>query len=73
VTERRLRKAAQRDRVSVAEWVRRVIDRALAGGREASDPLDRLASLGGPTGDIEQLLAEIGFDAIAGIRRVGLE
>ncbi len=58
-TERRLRKAAQRERVSVGEWVRRAIDGALAEERKVPDPLDRLASLGGPTGDIAQVLAEI--------------
>lgn len=55
--EARLRKAAQRDRVSKGEWVRRAIRSALE--EDGSDPLDRLAALDGPTGDIEQLLGEI--------------
>lgn len=55
----RIRKAAQRGRVSRGEWVRRAIERALADERSAPDPVTRLASLGAPTGDIEQMLAEI--------------
>jgi hypothetical protein len=39
--------------------VRRAIERALAEERSAGDPLDRLASLEGPTADIEQMIAEI--------------
>lgn len=57
--EMSLRKAAQRSRVSKGEWVRRAIERALADEREAGDPLSRLASLEAPTGDVEQMLAEI--------------
>jgi hypothetical protein len=56
--DRRIRKAAQRGRVSAGAWVRQAIERALQdGGR--SDPLDALAQLGAPTGDIDQVLAEI--------------
>jgi hypothetical protein len=56
----RVRKAAQRSRLSKGEWVRRAIERVLADDRGvASDPLRELASLGAPTGDIEQMLAEI--------------
>jgi len=57
-----VRKAAQRSRVSKGEWVRRVLQesvRRLAKGRGSSDPLIRLESLGAPTADIEQMLAEI--------------
>ena len=57
-----LRKAAQRSRVSKGEWVRRVLQesvRKTAKGRGSSDPLRRLESLGAPTADIEQMLAEI--------------
>ena len=36
-----------------------VIERALADDRLSIDPVARLASLGGPTGDIDQMLAEI--------------
>ena len=61
--DRRVRKAAQRGRLSVGAWVRQAIDRALQDDRPA-DPLDRLAALGAPTGDIEQVLADI--DAGAG-------
>lgn len=56
--DRRIRKAAQRSRLSTGAWVRQAIERALQDGHRG-DPLDQLASLGAPTGDIEQLLAEI--------------
>ena len=56
--DRRIRKAAQRSRLSAGAWVRQAIDRALQDHHRA-DPLDQLAALGAPTGDIEQLLAEI--------------
>lgn len=55
----RLAKAAQRGSMSQGEWVRRAIERALAERREAEDPLDTLASVGAPTADIDQMLAEI--------------
>ncbi|MEI6669824.1 MAG: ribbon-helix-helix protein, CopG family [Acidobacteriota bacterium] len=54
-----LRKAAQRGQVSVGEFVRRAIERALVDDRFAADPVARLASLGGPTGDIDEMLADI--------------
>lgn len=58
--ERRVRKAAQRERLSTSAWVRRAVERALAEDRPATaDPLDQLSALGAPTGDIEQMLAEI--------------
>lgn len=57
--ERRVRKAAARRRLSTSAWVREAIERALAEDRPAADPLDRLSTLGGPTGDIAQMLAEI--------------
>ena len=56
---RRIHKAAQRNRTSTSAWVRQAIERALADDRSASDALDRLARLDAPTGDIEQMLAEI--------------
>ncbi|MGE0463841.1 MAG: antitoxin [Vicinamibacterales bacterium] len=56
--DRRIRKAAQRRRQSTGAWVRDVLERALA-EPAAGDPLDRLAALGAPTGDIDQMLAEI--------------
>ncbi|MBZ5624199.1 MAG: ribbon-helix-helix domain-containing protein [Acidobacteriia bacterium] len=57
-----LEKAAQRSRLSKGEWVRRALREALhrpAHGGGASSPVDRLASLGAPTADIEQMLSEI--------------
>ena len=57
----RIRKAASRDRVSKGEWVRRAIERSLREGTSATraDPLSRLSQLEGPTGDLDQLLAEV--------------
>jgi hypothetical protein len=46
-------KAAQRERVSKGEWVRRAL-------RQSVDPVARLASLNAPTANIEQMLSEIG-------------
>jgi hypothetical protein len=57
--ERRVRKAAQRRRLSTGAWVRQAIERQLADDRPAADPLDRLRALGAPTGDIDQMLSEI--------------
>jgi hypothetical protein len=57
--ERRVRKAAQRRRLTTSAWVRDAIERALADDRPATDPLDKLAALGGPTADLVQMLAEI--------------
>lgn len=53
-----MRKAAQRRRLSTGEWVRQAIEVALREGHQ-SDPLEKLACLGAPTGDIDQVLAEI--------------
>ncbi len=57
----RLRKAASRSQVSKGEWVRRAIRSALKGseGEVGTDPLARLGFLDGPTGDVEEMLAEI--------------
>lgn len=55
----RIAKAAQRGRVSKGEWVRRVIEAALSDSAQTPDVLARLASLGAPTADIDQMLAEI--------------
>ena len=58
----RIRKAANRERISKGEWVRRAIQAALRNGTDArsgSDPLARLARLEAPTDDIDQMLAEI--------------
>jgi Ribbon-helix-helix protein, copG family len=58
VLDAKLRKAAQRRRQSKGEWVRQALERALADER-GPDPLDRLARLDAPTGDIDRMLAEI--------------
>lgn len=55
----RIQKAAQRNRMSKGEWVRLAVERALADNRASGDALDRLARLGAPTGDIDEMLAEI--------------
>ena len=59
----RIRKAAQRGRVSMGEWVRRAIEEALqrqsGEAQHGSGPLARLASLGAPTADIEDRIAQI--------------
>lgn len=56
--ERRVRKAAQRSRLSTGAWVRQALERVLQEDRP-TDALDQLGRLGAPTGDIEQMLAEI--------------
>lgn len=55
----RVRKAAQRGKLTKGEWVRRAIEKALSGPVTAPDPLERLSRVGAPTADIEQMLAEI--------------
>lgn len=55
----RLRKAAERRRISGGEWVRRAIERGLAEEQSASDPVAALGSLDAPTADIEDMLGEI--------------
>ena len=55
----RVAKAAQRQRISKGEWVRRAIEHSLSAGPREIDPLTRLESLGAPTADVEQMLAEI--------------
>ena len=60
--ERRVAKAARREQVSKGEWVRRALEEALrpaAREAEGQDPLDQLGSLGAPTGDVGQMLADI--------------
>lgn len=58
-----IRKAAQRLQVSKGEWVRRAIEECLRHSvmeaTETADPLAHLRSLEAPTGDIEQMLADI--------------
>ena len=57
--EARIRKAAQRSKLSKGAWVRRAIELALDSPGAAADPLARLSQLGAPTADIDQMLAEI--------------
>jgi hypothetical protein len=57
-----LRKAAERNRVSKGEWVRRALQeslRKLGLGRANPDVLARLGSLNAPTANIKQMLSEI--------------
>lgn len=54
-----LRKASERARISRGEWVRRAIEAALADSGRRSDAVARLASLEGPTGPMDLVLAEI--------------
>jgi hypothetical protein len=55
----RIRKAAQRARLSKGAWVRKALEQALLQTDLPVDPLKELGALGAPTGDIEQMLAEI--------------
>lgn len=57
--DRRVRKAAQRRKLSTGAWVRQALEHSLATDRPAADALDTLSRLNGPTGDIDQMLAEI--------------
>jgi hypothetical protein len=57
--ERRVRKAAQRRQLSTGAWVREAMERMLDDNRPSADPLSKLGSLGAPTADIDQMLAEI--------------
>lgn len=57
--DRTIRRAAQRRRLTTSAWVRQAIERQLADDRPSTDALGRLASLGAPTADIEQMLVEI--------------
>lgn len=57
--ERQVRKAAHRKRLSTGAWVRRALERALGEPSDVADPLARLETLGGPTADIVQMIAEI--------------
>ncbi|PYT30961.1 MAG: hypothetical protein DMG57_06550 [Acidobacteria bacterium] len=59
----RIREAAHRSRTSKGAWVRSAIEDALERRSIAKsvplDPLMRLASLGAPTADIDQMIAEM--------------
>jgi Arc/MetJ-type ribon-helix-helix transcriptional regulator len=61
--DEKIEKAAQRGRVSKGAWVRQAIEEALerrsGGGARGAEPLARLASLGAPTADIDDMIAEI--------------
>lgn len=60
--DRRLSKAAQRQRISKGELVRRALEQALQQTlrvSEPGDPLEQLKSLEAPTGDIAEVLSEI--------------
>ncbi len=61
--DRRIRKAAQRLRISKGEWVRFAIEAALTRSApqvsEGLDPLARLETLDAPTGDIASMITEI--------------
>jgi len=54
-------KAAQRSRVSKGEGVRRALKESLrqGGSGNMTNPVERLAALRGPSGDIDQIIAEI--------------
>jgi len=54
-------KAAQRSRVSKGEWVRRALKESLRRGGKGSktNPVERMAALACPAGDIDEILAEI--------------
>lgn len=54
-----LAQAAAREQVSKGEFVRSAIEAALAERIEAADPVAALAAINAPTGDIDQMLAEI--------------
>ena len=59
-----IEKAAEHGRMSKAERVRRALKESLQqasmSGGAFADPLARMASLNGPVGNIDQMLAEIG-------------
>ena len=58
----RLRKAAQRNRISKGQWVRRALEDSLRQAGESQSQLDAqaaLASLDVPTAGIDQMIAEI--------------
>ncbi|MBX3029180.1 MAG: hypothetical protein KF809_03395 [Chloroflexi bacterium] len=54
-----VRVAARRRHLSTSAWVREAIERHLLTDRPGLDPLDRLAALGAPTADIDQMLTEM--------------
>jgi predicted transcriptional regulator len=56
----RLRKAADRERLSMGGWVRRAIEERLErqASRVPANPLAALRALEAPTADIDEMLAE---------------
>ena len=54
-----LSQAAARDRVSKGEFVRSVLEAALAERIVEADPVAALAAVNAPTADIDQMLTEI--------------
>jgi predicted transcriptional regulator len=58
----RLQKAAQRDRISKVEWVRRALEASMkprGKGNTPADPVARLGSLRAPAANIKRMLVEI--------------
>ena len=59
----KIEKAAQRGRTSKGAWVRKAIEDTLerrsSKEQGGTDPLTRLASLNGPTADIDEMIAQI--------------
>ncbi len=55
-----LKKAARRAQLSKGAWVRRAIEAALRQeGKRPGSAVDRLAALGAPSADIDEMLLEI--------------
>lgn len=57
--EARVRAAAEQQQVSMTEWLRQAVERALGEAPTATDPITRLANLDAPTADIDEMLAQI--------------
>jgi len=55
----KIRQAAERERISKGEWVRRAMARALLEKQGSKSALAELLALDAPTGDIEQMIQEI--------------
>jgi metal-responsive CopG/Arc/MetJ family transcriptional regulator len=57
-----LRKAAKRNRMSKGEWVRQALQESLRREkpRAGKGAVAQLAAMNGPTGNIDQMLSEIG-------------
>jgi hypothetical protein len=57
--EAKIRQAAERERISKGEWVRRAIERRLEESRSPRSALAGLLALDAPTADIGDMLDEI--------------